>query len=61
MCLQDFPLEESQRLCVHIVEQAVSQLEPPAEQILGIFDLRGFQQKNTDWPFIKFLVDIFFK
>ncbi|GAQ86283.1 Sec14p-like phosphatidylinositol transfer family protein [Klebsormidium nitens] len=58
---EEFSLEDSQRLCVHIVEQAVANLEPPTEQILGIFDLRGFQQKNTDWPFIKFLVDIFFK
>jgi len=56
----EFSLDDSKRLCVHLLEEAISQLEPGTETLLGIFDLRGFASKNADLGFVRFLVDIFF-
>ncbi|KAH7414988.1 hypothetical protein KP509_14G022200 [Ceratopteris richardii] len=53
-------LIESQKLCIYLIEKALSQLAPDKERILGIFDLRGFTSKNGDLKFVKFLVDVFF-
>ncbi|KAI3432274.1 hypothetical protein D9Q98_003834 [Chlorella vulgaris] len=64
-------LQDSQRLCVHLMDLAVERLEaaeeaagpggpPPPQTVLGIFDLRGFTSANADWGFVRFLVDIFF-
>ncbi|KAK9815632.1 hypothetical protein WJX72_007170 [[Myrmecia] bisecta] len=54
------PPEESKKLCVHLLEKAISELPEGGETILGIFDLRGFTSKNADLGFVRFLVDIFF-
>lgn len=53
-------LIESEKLCIYLIEKALSQLQPGEEKILGIFDLRGFTSKNGDLKFVKFLVDVFF-
>lgn len=50
----------SQQLCVYMIEQALIKLKPGQEQILGIFDLRGFKLKNGDPAFVKFLIEAFF-
>ncbi|XP_002986250.2 phosphatidylinositol transfer protein CSR1 [Selaginella moellendorffii] len=59
-----FPREEealaSQKLCVHLVEKALQNLPPGGDQILGIFDLRGFNAANADLTFLKFLIDVFY-
>lgn len=47
---------ENERLCVFLVEKALSKLPPGKEDILGIFDLRGFGSANTDLKFLTFLV-----
>ncbi|GAB4815000.1 hypothetical protein N2152v2_002046 [Parachlorella kessleri] len=57
------PLVESQRLCVHIIDRALEQLEAEGWQqqtVLGIFDLRGFSSRNGDLAFVRFMVDCFF-
>lgn len=53
-------LVESEKLCIFLIEKALSQLPLGKEKILGIFDLRGFTSKNGDLKFVKFLVDVFF-
>ncbi len=53
------PLVESQRLCVHIIDRALEQLEAEGWQqqtVLGIFDLRGFSSRNGDLAFVRFMV-----
>ncbi|KAL8223010.1 hypothetical protein R6Q57_020409 [Mikania cordata] len=47
---------EDERLCVFLLEKAISSLPEGKEQILGIFDLRGFGLKNSDLKFLTFLV-----
>jgi hypothetical protein len=54
------PLVDSQRLCVHLLDRAVSSLPEDQDTVLGIFDLRGFSSKNADLGFVRFMVDIFF-
>lgn len=51
---------ENERLCVFLVEKALSKLPPGKEDILGIFDLRGFGTANTDLKFLTFLFDVFY-
>lgn len=51
-----FPIADSKRLCVHMIEQAISALPPGKEQFLGLFDLRGFSVANSDLEFASFLV-----
>lgn len=46
----------NEKLCVLLVERALSKLPPGTENILGIFDLRGFGTENGDFQFLKFLV-----
>ncbi|XP_057865455.2 phosphatidylinositol transfer protein CSR1 isoform X2 [Cryptomeria japonica] len=53
-------LLESQKLCVYLIEIALSRLPPGEEKMLGIFDLRGFTVQNGDLAFIKFLIDVFY-
>lgn len=53
-------LIESEKLCIYLIEKALSQLPLGKDKILGIFDLRGFTSKNGDLKFVKFLVDVFF-
>jgi len=55
------PMDDSMRLCVHVVEQAVQQAEESGtETILGIFDLGRFTTENADISFAAFLIDVFF-
>ena len=49
-------MPESQKLAVHIVEQALAQLQPGHDSILGIFDVAGFSWANADFHFVDFLV-----
>lgn len=39
-----------------MLERAISQLPEGQETVLGIFDLRGFKNKNADLGFVRFLV-----
>jgi len=59
-----FPMEQDpaddQRLCVFLIEKALSKLPTREEQILAIFDLRGFGPENADLKYLKFLVMSFF-
>ena len=56
MTAEEFPLEDSKRLCVHLLEEAMAQLPPDSDTLLGIFDLRGFGNRNADLGFVRFLV-----
>lgn len=51
---------EDERLCVFLVEKALSKLPDGKEEILGIFDLRSFGTKNADLRFLTFLFDVFY-
>ncbi|XP_074584826.1 CRAL-TRIO domain-containing protein C3H8.02 [Curcuma longa] len=51
---------EDEKLCVYLIENALSKLPPGVEEILGIVDLRGFRIENTDIQFLKFLIDVFY-
>ncbi|GBG63839.1 hypothetical protein CBR_g39624 [Chara braunii] len=53
-------IEDSQRLCVFLIEKAITMLPSGQENILGIFDLRGFRSRNADLSFIQFIIDVFF-
>ncbi|KIZ00867.1 Phosphatidylinositol transfer protein CSR1 [Monoraphidium neglectum] len=57
----EFPLSESKRLCAHVLDNAVASLPPGGEQIMGIFDLKGFELRNADLQFAAFLVEAFFE
>ncbi|CAK8563010.1 unnamed protein product [Lathyrus sativus] len=52
--------EDDERLCVFLIEKALSKLPPGKEQILGIFDLRGFGTENADLRYLTFLFDVFY-
>ncbi|ONI08296.1 hypothetical protein PRUPE_5G170200 [Prunus persica] len=51
---------ENEKLCVFLIEKALSALPEGTEDILGIFDLRGFGTENADLSFITFLFDVFY-
>ncbi|GJM91041.1 hypothetical protein PR202_ga07376 [Eleusine coracana subsp. coracana] len=51
---------ENEKLCAYLVEKALSRLPLGTENILGIFDLRGFGVENGDLQFLKFLIDVFY-
>jgi len=57
---KEFPLDDSKRHCVHLLEVALAQLPEGGDTLLGVFDLRGFRNRNADLGFVRFLVDIFF-
>ncbi|KAL8170716.1 hypothetical protein V2J09_022520 [Rumex salicifolius] len=48
------------KLCVFLVEKALSNCPPGQEQILGIFDLRGFGTDNIDMDFLTFVFEVFY-
>jgi len=56
----EFPLSQSQQLCAIIIDNAVGSLPPGGEQIMGIFNLRGFGLENADFDFARFMIDAFF-
>lgn len=47
---------ENEKLCAFLVEKALRKLPMGTDNILGIFDLRGFGVENGDLQFLKFLV-----
>ncbi|XP_040956979.1 uncharacterized protein [Gossypium hirsutum] len=47
---------DNEKLCVFLIEKALSKLPAGQEQILGIVDLRGFGTKNADLSYLTFLV-----
>ncbi|KAK1279419.1 Patellin-3 [Acorus gramineus] len=51
---------ENEKLCVFLIEKALSKLPDGKEDILGIFYLRGFGTENGDVMFLKFLIDVFY-
>ncbi|XP_038685590.1 phosphatidylinositol transfer protein CSR1-like isoform X2 [Tripterygium wilfordii] len=51
---------ENEKLCVFLIEKAMSKLPAGKEEILGIFDLRGFGIENADLKFITFMFDVFY-
>lgn len=57
----EYPLEDSKRLCVYLLETALSKLDEGKEQVMGIFDLRGFTPVNADIPYSIFLIEAFFE
>lgn len=52
----EYSLDDSKRLCVLILEKALKQLPEGQDTVLGVFDLRGFKQRNGDLGFAAFLV-----
>lgn len=48
--------DEDEKLCVFLIEKALSRLPAGKQDILGIFDLRGFGTENADLKFLTFLV-----
>ena len=50
---------DDEKLCVFLIEKALSKLPTGKEQILGIFDLRGFGTENADLKYLTFLVCFF--
>ncbi|KAG6633155.1 hypothetical protein I3843_12G028700 [Carya illinoinensis] len=47
---------EDEKLCVFMIEKALQKLPTGKEDILGIFDLRGFGTDNADLKFLTFLL-----
>lgn len=56
MCLWMQEPAEDEKLCVFLIEKALRKLPAGKEEILGIFDLRGFGMDNADLKFITFVV-----
>ena len=54
----EFSLDDSKRLCILILEKALKQLPEGQDTVLGVFDLKGFKQKNGDLGFAGFLVSM---
>lgn len=52
--------KENEKLCAFLIEKALSRLTPGKEEILGIFDLRGFNNENGDVSFLTFLINVFY-
>lgn len=48
--------DEDEKLCVFLIEKALSKVPADKQDILGIFDLRGFGTENADLKFLTFLV-----
>ncbi|KAF8408276.1 hypothetical protein HHK36_007425 [Tetracentron sinense] len=51
---------ENEKLCVFLIEKALSKLPAGKEEILGIFDLRGFGPENADIKLLTFLFDVYY-
>ncbi|KAL0335752.1 UNVERIFIED_CONTAM: Phosphatidylinositol transfer protein C [Sesamum radiatum] len=51
---------EDEKLCVFMIEKALSKLPAGKQEILGIIDLRGFQTQNADLKFLIFVFDAFY-
>ncbi|KAK4744353.1 hypothetical protein SAY87_010665 [Trapa incisa] len=51
---------QNEKLCAFLIERALGKLPPGKEEILGIFDLRGFGPENADLKFLTFIFDAFY-
>ncbi|CAK9138586.1 unnamed protein product [Ilex paraguariensis] len=51
---------EDEKLCVFLIEKALSRLPAGKQDILAIIDLRGFGTENADIKFLTFLFDVFY-
>ncbi|XP_011071930.1 phosphatidylinositol transfer protein CSR1 isoform X3 [Sesamum indicum] len=51
---------EDQKLCVFLIEKALTKLPAGKQEILVIIDLRGFQTQNADIKFTTFVFDAFY-
>lgn len=51
---------EDEKLSVFLIEKALTKLPAGSEEILGIFDLRGFGAQNADLKFLTFVFDMFY-
>ncbi|GFR44643.1 hypothetical protein Agub_g5932 [Astrephomene gubernaculifera] len=57
-----YPIVDSKRFAAYLIDTAISRIPPGGEQIVGIFDLRGFQfQQNADFAFAAFMIEAFFE
>ncbi|MED6197968.1 hypothetical protein PIB30_061767 [Stylosanthes scabra] len=52
--------KDDERLCVFLVEKALSKLPTGKEQMIAIVDLRGFGTENADLRYLTFLFDVFY-
>ncbi|KAL1363752.1 uncharacterized protein [Arachis hypogaea] len=52
--------KDDERLCVFLVEKALSKLPTGKEQMVAIVDLRGFGTENADLKYLTFLFDVFY-
>ncbi|XP_060204607.1 CRAL-TRIO domain-containing protein C365.01 [Lycium barbarum] len=52
--------DEDEKLCVFLIEKALSRLPTGKQDILGIIDLREFGTENADLKFLTFLFDVFY-
>ncbi|CAA2934243.1 Hypothetical predicted protein [Olea europaea subsp. europaea] len=57
---EEHEYHDDERLCVFLIEKALRKLPDGKEEILGIFDLRGFGMQNADIKFLTFLFDAFY-
>ncbi|KAL8547678.1 hypothetical protein ACS0TY_007120 [Phlomoides rotata] len=51
---------EDEKLCVFLMEKAISKLPPGKEEILVIMDLRRFETHNIDIKLLPFMFDTFY-
>ncbi|KAF5732168.1 SEC14 cytosolic factor family protein [Tripterygium wilfordii] len=51
---------ENEKLCVFLIEKALSKLPDGKEEMLAIVDLRGFGTENADLNFITFMFDVLY-
>ncbi|KAH6795311.1 hypothetical protein C2S51_036297 [Perilla frutescens var. frutescens] len=51
---------EDEKLCVFLIEKALSKLPAGKQEVLVIMDLRGFQAQNSDLKFLTFVFDAFY-
>ncbi|PNH12969.1 CRAL-TRIO domain-containing protein C3H8.02 [Tetrabaena socialis] len=52
-----YPITGSKRLAAYLIDTAIARIPPGGEQIVGIFDLRGFTfASNADFQFAAFMV-----
>lgn len=56
----EYELYEDERLCVFLIETALSKLPEGKQEVLVILDLRGFQAQNSDLKFLTFVFDAFY-
>ncbi|KAL7153512.1 hypothetical protein ABFS83_04G173900 [Erythranthe nasuta] len=53
----EFEQYEDEKLCVFMIEKALSKLPSGNQEILAVIDLRGFRTQNADIKFLTFVFD----